>query len=419
MRTVGLLPLFFFAVGCGCGSPSYGDAAVDARVDSDAPMDARVVPLDAPQYLPRDSGPSPPEPCRDSVRRTRFDALIREGSPPSLSGHGDRLALLELDREVEGIRARIFDVVAGREQGLSEVVRRASGDGGSGGDEVIAHEGGIDLVSWGATEVVVGHLDRNGTTMAIDASPRAGSVQSIVPGAARRSARHGILLLTAGEDIILHIVGHDGNVRGVRILSSRVDDVVRGSIATHDDRVAGALVVGGGSRGAPRFVRFELDLVSSAVIATDVWPELPVEYYRTDAATAVYVDELDAVAAFAVSDQIGSPSGLELVWWEPGGTELARTSLGDLSIEGLGVVGLAGRMPQQTVALYTGTTGSRASLLAGRVRAPGVVEGAASPLAADIGLRAGIAWEWRDGATAIAYAGAGVVEVLLACEGAP
>ncbi len=407
-------------MGCSCGSVPSGDAGADARArDDGAAVDAPVIPLDAPQYLPRDTGPPPPEPCRESVRRSRFDAVISEGSPPSLSGHGARLALLELERELDTIRARVFDVEAGREVALSEPVRRASSDGGAGGDEVIVHEGGVDLVSWGATEVVVGRLDRDGALVSVDAHPRAGTVQSIVRGAAVRSAAHGLLLLTAGEDVVLHVLGDDGTLRGFRVLASRVDDIVRGSIAAAGDRVVGAVVVGGGSRGAPRFVRFDLDLTTGPVTTTDVWPALAVERYRTDAPAAVYVDDLDAVAAFAMSDEIGSPSGVELVWWEPGGAELARASMGDLSVEGLGVLGLAGRMPQQTLALYTGTGSSRASLLAGRVRAPGVVEGAASPLAADVGLRSGVTWAWRDGATAIAYAGAGVVEVILACEGAP
>lgn len=422
MRAVDLLSIaaMSMTVGCSCGSVPFGDAGADARArDDGAAVDAPVIPLDAPQYLPRDTGPPPPEPCRESVRRARFDAVIPEGSPPSLSGHGARLALLERERELDTIRARVFDVDAGREVALSEPVRRASSESGAGGDEVIVHEGGVDLVSWGATEVVVGRLDRDGALVSIDAHPRAGTAQSIVRGAAVRSSAHGLLLLTAGEDVVLHVLGDDGALRGVRVLASRVDDIVRGSIAAAGDRVVGAVVVGGGSRGAPRFVRFDLDLTTGPVTTTDVWPALAVEYYRTDAPTAVYVDDLDAVAAFAMSDEIGSRSGVELVWWEPGGAELAHASMGELSVEGLGVLGLAGRMPQQTLALYTGTSSSRASLLAGRVRAPGVVEGAGSPLAAEVGLRSGVTWEWRDGATAIAYAGAGVVEVILACEGAP
>ncbi|MCZ7684189.1 MAG: hypothetical protein M5U28_37600 [Sandaracinaceae bacterium] len=378
-----------------------------------------MVPLDAPQYSPRDVGPEPHEPCRDSVRRLRFEAATGEGSPAALSGHGDRLALLELHRDTGTLQARLFDVEAGREVGLSEPVRRAAAGDGSAGDEVIVHESGVDLVSWGAAEVVVGRLDRDGTLLSVDVHARAGGERSIVRRAALRTAEHGLLLLTSGDGIVLHVVGGDGSVRGVRVLPSRVEDMVQGSIAAAGDRVVGALVLGEASRDVPRFVRFDLDIAAGDVTTTDVWPELPVDRYRTDAATAVYVDELDAVAAFAISDQIGAPSGVEIVWWEPGGAELAQAALSRLSIEGLGILGLSGRMPQQTLALYTGAGWASSSLLVGRVRAPGVVEGAASPLAADVGLRSGVTWQWRDGATAIAYASAGTLEVLLACEGTP
>jgi hypothetical protein len=123
------------------------------------------------------------------------------------------------------------------------------------------------------------------------------------------------------------------------------------------------------------------------------------------------------VAAFVLSAEIGENSGLRLVWWTPGGAELARTELPRVSIEGLAALGIAGSMPYQTVGLLTGQRYSRGSLLAGRIVAPGVYEGGSSPLVVGVGLRYGVTWAWTTGGIAIAYSGNGRVEVLIACEG--
>jgi hypothetical protein len=136
-------------------------------------------------------------------------------------------------------------------------------------------------------------------------------------------------------------------------------------------------------------------------------------------ASAVYVDDTTMIAAYAMADGLGLPSGIRVVWRAPGGSETARRDLEGLSIQGIGLLGIAGTMSAQTMAFFTGQEASRGSLLAAQIRGPGVVEGGESPLAVGVGLRHGSTWKWDRGGIAIAYAVNDRLEVILACEGVP
>jgi hypothetical protein len=393
--------------GCECATPpALTDGGRDAGMDAWSPPP--VLP-DAEGYVPRDGGPLPIEPCRDATRRLRFEELPF-GSLQRIVGHGDRIAVREVDGSA--FRARIFDVAAGREIALTAPLVAPAGE-----RELVAHEGGFDLVGYDDVHITVARVDRDGRALGIDTFTRSSAPEAIVAEALVRTPYGLAVLVQESSSLVLDVLATDGVVRTIPLGSATEHAEIAADELGH---LVGAIAYRTAADATARFVRFDVDLATDRVQVTPVG--LGPAHSASPGLTAVHVADGVAIAAFALADEVGASSGIRFVWWTPGGAELARLDRERLSVESIAVAGIAGAMPEQSVAYYTGYTGStsaRGYLLAGRVRAPGDIEGGASPLAAGVNIFQATTWEWVDGGVAIAYATDNALEIVLACEGGP
>jgi hypothetical protein len=397
------------ATGCACGAEPELDGGVDSAV---AWVDARPTYRDSSAYAPRDAGAPAPEPCRGTTRRIGFDDLRFE-SVVRMAGHGDRLAAHTRTVGPRTSRLHILDVPAGREIAVTEPVPWDTAD-----ERVVAHSGGFDLASWDETVAEVVHFDRDGALLGMDRYERTAEPGHTVSNVVRTDAAY-IALLRGMSGLSLDILGHDGSVRNLPLGLSGEVEAGAAAISARAGWVVGAVAFGAG-RGASRLVRFDADLGTGAVSVVGMGSGPSGSVGRDP--VAVHAGDTSAFAAFALAAEVGQPSGLRLVWWSPGGAEIARRDVERLSLESIGLVGIAGRMPDQTIAYYTGqrlSLSGRGYLLAARVRAPDVVEGGEAPLASSVRVTPATTWEWTEGGIAIAYTGNSRLEVLLACEDGP
>lgn len=391
--------------GCTCGVPVESDAGVDAG----AWIDARPTYQDTGVYAPRDAGPVSLEPCRGRNRRLRFDDFP---FGYRMDGYGDRLVAHERDYEAGLSRLHILDIVAGIEVAVTAPVPLDTF-----GDIPVAHAGGFDIVWWGEARAAVAQFDRDGAALGTARWVRTAAPAYPISNVIRTDAGLIALLDGPATPMSLEILGDDGSVRNIPVGLSG-EPVA--AISASEGWVVGAIAFAMGS-DAIRLTRLEVDLESGAVGIAEMG-SVPNARAISPDLVAAYVDGTAALAAFALPAEVGQPSGVRLVWWTPGGAEIARRDLERLSVDSIGLAGIAGPMPQQTLAYFTGSTSSmsgRGYLLAARVRAPGVIEGGEAPLVSDVDVRMAHTWEWTEGGIAIAYYGTGRLEVLLTCEGAP
>ena len=392
--------LCLFLGGCSCGAP--------IEADGGAWSDARATYLDSGAYVSRDAGSVSTEPCRGTSRRLRFDDLPYE-QIQRVAGYGDRLAVHE--RDLAGTsRLRILDVVAGAEVGVTAPAPTDFQD------VVVAHGGGFDLVTWRDADAAAVQFNRDGVYLGTAHYDRAAAPASPISNVIRTDAGT-IALLGGTAPLSLEVLGSDGSVRTIPI------GLAGEAVATisADDRWVAAAIAMGSGRGDARFFRLEVDLESESVSVVEMGSGPASRGFSRDL-VAAHVGDGTALAAFALAAEVGQPSGLRLVWWSPGGAEVARRDVEWLSVDSIGLAGVAGPMPRQTLAYFTGASSSvsgRGYLVAARVRAPEVLEGGMAPLVSGIDVRYANTWEWIENGIAIAYSGSGRLEVLLTCVGAP
>jgi hypothetical protein len=389
--------------GCSCSTPAAPDAA--------PADDAWFVGIDATRYLPVDGGPPPEEPCLGTSRRFTID-IGADSARGWLLGARDRI--VSLDGVL--LRARFLSVDDAREVRDPVVLDDALRDATN--HRLLSHEMGFDVLGWTASNLIAQRFDDDGATievlrMPVIPTPLDGAIVRLADGYAA------VVMSDSGE-ISFQIVAPDGPPRVLALGITAEESVVYASLSSVDATHLAGTIFLPSARGttASGFYRFDVDTTLDRTSTVEVIRDLFELDNGYGATRSVVADGL-VVGALAVSRPPSVASSVELVWWEPGGAEIARTTLDDVSVEGVGILGVVGSAPAQTLALFTGPHSGSSRLLAGRISAPGVVVGASAPLAIGLGLREGAAWEWRPGAAAIAYWESDGIAVILACEGVP
>jgi hypothetical protein len=408
MRCHALTRACLLLASCTCGVPGEPDAAFDAGRDGGSwgSTDAEPIYQDTGVYQPRDAGPPAFEPCRGATRRVRFPDLPF-GHVSRLVGFGDRLAVHHREVEPATSRLSIVDIETGALVAVTDPVPHLMFS-----DVAVAHADGFDLVAWTEDRAAIARFNRDGAAIGTALYERTAGSAYPISNLIRTEAGH-LVVLGSPSGMMLEVLGDDGLIRDIPLGFA---DGGETAIAAIGDWVVGAIAFADEARGPTRFVRFDVDLSSAAVHVTEMGTG------GQGASVGAYADVTSALAVFALRAEVGQPSGLRLVWWTPGGAEIARRDLEGLSLQPMGLAGIAGASPAQTLAYYASpqsSLGLQGYLFAARVRAPDVIEGGTSPLVSGVIISHASTWEWTEGGIAMGYAGAGRLEVLLTCEGTP
>lgn len=401
-----------FGAGCSCGPTpvSTDGGALDA-----GPFFGGI---DAPGYEPRDGGLRPPEPCAVPVRRVRFplgdaslgdaDRLWAHGShvwvylggypgggapPPSL-----HLFDLEAERELD------IDFVLADNERVSGVFQVATGyeivvRSGDDGTHRVVHVGadgrddGTDDEPLGLDAPWLIRLDdgRYVAALADDRSP-------------------------SPEPAYLELASPSGTVERLD-LGFETERAHLMALHWTGDTLVGI----GYEEEAARVVRFEVDLETGAVRIGTLTEGVRISGVSGPGGVFAMLSSTgDVVTAAIVHERTDEPSGstAELFWWSIGGESVTRYVVRPASDLPVGVFGLAGQMPRQTLVLAQ-ISGGTAWVTAARIRGLADVVGGMEPIGVFTGVGEAAAWQPSEGTAGLALISQHELEALYFCEGVP